>query len=196
MKGHDIILGKTWLALHNPDIDWRKNELTLKLKEPLVLKARNVDITSAEVITALQFKKAAQKTENIYLMVIRPEQLDTQTANPDPRVVSLLQEFQDVFPSDLEGLPPKRSVDHKIETLPGSTPPFRPIYPLSFVELETLRSEIDDLLKKGHIQPSKAPYGAPILFIKKKDGSLRMCIDYRALNKITIKNCYPLPRID
>lgn len=109
----------------------------------------------------------------------------------------LLQEFSDVFPEDLpKGLPVHRAVDHQIELVPDSQPPYKQIYRMSPAELEEVKSQVQELLEKGFIQPSKSPYGAPILFVPKPDGKWRMCIDYRALNKLTIKNRYPLPRID
>ena len=109
----------------------------------------------------------------------------------------LLNEFRDVFPEELPpGLPPQREVDHRIELLPGTKPPSRPTYHMSAVELTELKKQLEELLTAGFIRPSKSPFGAPILFVKKKDGTMRLCIDYRALNNITIKNAYPLPRID
>ena len=82
---------------------------------------------------------------------------------------------------------PRRDVDHQIELLPGSSPPSRPTFRLSAVELAELKKQLDELLAAGFIQPSKSPFGAPILFVKKKDGTMRMCVDYRALNNITIR---------
>ena len=109
----------------------------------------------------------------------------------------LVQEFKDVFPNELPpGLPPSRDVDHRIELIPGSQPQSRPTYRMSAKELEELKQQLDELQRAGFIQPSKSPFGAPILFVKKKDGTMRMCVDYRALNSITIKNSYPLPHID
>ena len=109
----------------------------------------------------------------------------------------LRNKFLDVFPEDLpSGLPPSREVDHKIELIPGSVPPSRPTFRMSATELAELKKQLDELFDAGFIQHSKSPYGAPILFVKKKDGSMRMCVDYRALNNITIKNSYPLPRVD
>lgn len=108
-----------------------------------------------------------------------------------------LSPFKDVFPEALpSGLPPSREVDHRIELTPGSSPPSRPTFRLSAPEMEELKKQLAELVKAGFIQPSKSPFGAPILFVKKKDGTMRMCVDYRALNNITIKNAYPLPRVD
>ena len=108
-----------------------------------------------------------------------------------------MEEFKDVFPDELpRGLPPKRSVDHRIELEPGAAPPYKGIYRMSPAELDEMRKQLDDLQSAGFIQPSKSPFGAPVLFVKKKDGSMRMCIDYRAPNRVTVKNRYPLPRLD
>ena len=108
-----------------------------------------------------------------------------------------LKPYRDVFPDELPpGLPPSREVDHRIELVPGSSPPSRPTFRLSATELAELKKQLAELTNAGFIRPSKSPFGAPILFVKKKDGTMRMCVDYRALNNITIKNSYPLPRVD
>jgi len=95
-----------------------------------------------------------------------------------------------------EDLPPRRRVDHAIEVLPRVAPPAKAPYRMSHEELKELKVQLKELFAKGYIKPNKSPYGAPVLFIHKKDGTLRMCVDYRALNKATVKNQYPLPRID
>ncbi|GAB4814481.1 hypothetical protein N2152v2_001527 [Parachlorella kessleri] len=115
----------------------------------------------------------------------------------DQFVADLRASFADVMPDDLpSGLPPEREVDHRIELEPGAKPPAPKYYRLSYEETAEAKRQIEDGLRKGFIQPSKSPFGAPILFVKKKDNSMRMCIDYRALNKVTIKNKAPLPRMD
>jgi hypothetical protein len=111
-------------------------------------------------------------------------------------VQQVLDEYKDVFEDLPPGLPPERGIGHAIPVQPGEKPPFRPMYRLSPSETQEMKTQIADLLAKGYVQPSTSPYGAPILFVGKKDGTLRMCVDYRALNKITVKNRYPLPRID
>ena len=112
-------------------------------------------------------------------------------------VEDVLKRYQDVMPEDLSNeLPPRREVDHKIEVKPGTELPSRVPYRLSQKKLEELKSQLDELLAKGYIRQSKSPYGAPVLFVDKKDGKLRLCVDYRALNKVTVKNSYPLSQID
>ncbi|CAH1449799.1 unnamed protein product [Lactuca virosa] len=104
--------------------------------------------------------------------------------------------FPDVFPEDLPGIPPERQVEFRIDLVPGATPVTKSPYRLALAKMQELSSQLNELINKGFIRPSSSPWGAPILFVKKKDGSFRMCIDYRELNKLTIKNRYPLPRID
>jgi len=109
----------------------------------------------------------------------------------------VLHDFPDLFPTELpEGVPQERHAFETILLEPNAVPPCRPMIRLPTGEREEMVRQIKELLSKGLIEPSLSPFGAPILFVKKKDGSLRMVIDYRALNKVTVKNRYPLPRID
>jgi len=120
-----------------------------------------------------------------------------QVTPPPPEAQKLLKEFADVFPDTLPNeLPPKRSIDHLIELTPGAEPPSRSPYRLSYVETNELKKQLTDLQTKRFIRPSVSPFGAPVLFVHKKEGILQLCVDYRVLNKITIKNRYPLPQID
>ena len=102
----------------------------------------------------------------------------------------------DVFPDELPGLPPHRDVDFGIELHPGISPISMTPNRMAPPELQELRVQLQELLDKGFIRPSTSPWGAPVLFAKKKDKTLRLCINYRQLNRVTIKNRYPLPRID
>ncbi|KAA3470519.1 DNA/RNA polymerases superfamily protein [Gossypium australe] len=104
--------------------------------------------------------------------------------------------YSDVFPEELSGLPPIREVEFGIDLLPGTTPISIALYKMTPTELKELKSQLQELADRGFARPSFSPWGAPVLFVKKKDGTMRMCIDYRQLNKVTIKNKYPLPRID
>ncbi|GJW45293.1 hypothetical protein Tco_0074092 [Tanacetum coccineum] len=108
----------------------------------------------------------------------------------------IVQDFPEVFPEDLPGLPPTRQVEFQIDLVPGAAPVARAPYRLAPSEMKGLSEQLKELSDKGFIRPSSSPWGAPVLFVKKKDGSFRMCIDYRELNKLTVKNRYPLPRID
>ncbi|GJS05306.1 putative reverse transcriptase domain-containing protein [Tanacetum coccineum] len=110
--------------------------------------------------------------------------------------VPTVRDFPEVFPEDLPGLPLIRQVEFQIDLVPGVAPVARAPYRLAPSEMEELSTQLQELSDKGFIRPSSSPWGAPVLFVKKKDGSFRMCIDYRELNKLTVKNRYPLPRID
>lgn len=148
------------------------------------------------MLSAVQVKDGIRKGETTYLAALIEIKPNQKVEVPDP-VVELLEEFTDVMPPELpKTLPPRRSVDHKIELEPGTKPPAQAPYRMAPAELAELRKQLEDLLEAGYIQPSKAPYGAPVLFQKKQDGSMRMCVDYRALNKVTIKNKYPVPLVE
>ena len=110
--------------------------------------------------------------------------------------IPIVCKFLDVFPEEIPELPPIREVEFTIELLPGTAPISIAPYRMAPAELGELKLQLQDLLSKGFIRPSVSPWGAPVLFVKKKDGSLRMCIDYRRLNHMTVKNKYPLSRID
>jgi Reverse transcriptase (RNA-dependent DNA polymerase) len=108
----------------------------------------------------------------------------------------MLDEFSDVFPADQPGLPPELSVAMEIELEEGAKPVAKPAFRLSPAEMDELKKQLSLLLEKGLVRPSVSPWGAPVLFAPKKDGGLRMCLDYRALNTLTLKNKCPIPRID
>lgn len=148
------------------------------------------------MLSAVQLKDGIRKGETTYLAALIEIKPNQKVEVPDP-VVELLEEFTDVMPPELpKTLPPRRTVDHKIELEPGTKPPTQAPYRMALVELAELRKQLEELLEAGYIQPSKAPYGAPVLFQKRQDGSMRMCVDYRALNKVTIKNKYPVPLVE
>jgi hypothetical protein len=175
---YDVILGMNWLRRYRPLIDW--SALTF---EPTVSQSTDVH-TSSDL-----FYSADTIKEHVQTSLLDNEDVVTDCSD-------ILREYADVFGPLPNRLPPTRDVDHHIDLEPGSVPPSRSTYRMSGSELEVLRKQLDDLLAKGYIQPSKSPYGAPILFVKKKSGELRMCVDYRALNKITIKNRSQMPRQD
>ena len=114
----------------------------------------------------------------------------------DPAIRKILDKYQDVFRELPKGLPPTKPIEHQIPIETGHAPPHRAPYRLSLDEMAELQKHLEGYISKGFIWPSASPYDAPVLFTCKKNGTLRMCIDYRALNKIAIKNRYPLPRMD
>src|SRR6185312_14618725 len=113
-----------------------------------------------------------------------------------PEEVLVVREFADVFPDELPGMPLERNVEFTIDLVPGTKPIANNAYRLAAPELAELKKQLEELQQKGFIRPIASPWGAPVLFVKKKDGSMRVCVDYRDLNAVTIKNKYPLPRID
>nr|GEW50374.1 putative reverse transcriptase domain-containing protein [Tanacetum cinerariifolium] len=110
--------------------------------------------------------------------------------------IPVVKEFLDIFPKYLPGLPTVRQVEFQIDLIPRTTPVAREPYRLAPSEMQGLSNQLQELIDQGFIRPNTSPWGAPVLFVKKKDGSFRMCIDYRELSKHTIKNRYPLPMID
>nr|GFD01296.1 putative reverse transcriptase domain, aspartic peptidase domain protein [Tanacetum cinerariifolium] len=108
----------------------------------------------------------------------------------------IVSEFPDVFPDELPGIPPIYEVEFNIELISGAEPITKAPYRMALIELKELKDQLQELLERGFIRPSVSPWGAPVVFVKKKDGSMRLCIDYRELNKITIRNRCPIPRID
>ena len=110
--------------------------------------------------------------------------------------IPVIREFPDVFPEELPGVSPEREVNLSTEVVQGTTHILRAPYCMPPTELKELKTQLKELLDKGFIRPSVSPWGAPILFFKKKDDTLLMCIDYRQINKVTVKNKYLLPRIE
>eukprot|EP00253_Pinus_taeda_P006607 PITA_06607 len=142
-------------------------------------------------ITASQLVKCIRNKCQIYTVQVGfADSVDKAATVKD---IPVVQEFADVFPEEIPGLPPRRDLDFTIELIPGAAPVSRAPYRMSVPEL---KMQLQELLEKKYIRPSISPWGAPVLFVRKKDGTLRMCIDYRQLNKLTVKNKYPLPRID
>lgn len=147
-------------------------------------------------LSALQAKKGLKRRETTYLAVLNWQEMkESSGALPKP-VKQVLADLEDVMPDELpKKLPPRREVDHQIDLVPVKKPPAHAPYRMSQPKLAELRKELKELLDAGLLQPAKSPYGAPLLLKKKQDGSLRMCVDYRALNKVTIQNNYPIPLV-
>ncbi|KAJ9524896.1 hypothetical protein QJQ45_002965 [Haematococcus lacustris] len=200
----DIILGKPWLAEINPRIDWKANIMRFRhagrqhtLRPPVKQPGTTNTSGNPLLISSAQLRTAISNKCPVFLVSITPADGNAETCHHVLDCSPIVQEYADVFPSDLpHGLPPERSVDHRIELQQAKPPPARPIYNVSNSELAELKQQIGELLDKGFIRPSTSPYASGVLLVRKKDGSFRMCIDYRPLNRLTIKNKYPLPRLD
>ena len=119
----------------------------------------------------------------------------SETPELEPKDIPIVQEFLEVF-QEVLGLPPDRKIEFAIELIPGIIPISKAPYRMAPAELAELKKQLQELLDKGLTQPSVSPWGAPVLFVRKKDGSMWLCIDYRELNRVTVKNKHPLPRID
>ena len=168
----DLILGMGWLSKHKAQLDCAAREIQLTH-------------SSEDVIIY------AARDETIRLFSLNEKgELDAISQIP------VVCEYQDVFPEELPGMPPHRPVEFVIDLEPGTEPVCKRPYKLGPKELKELKKQLDEQERLGLIRPSSSPWGCGVLFVKKKDGTDRLCVDYRPLNKKTIKNKYPLPNIN
>jgi hypothetical protein len=175
-KGIDVILGMDWLGNCKVLIDYAKK--SVKMTTP---KGKEMEFIAEPVVTAKGVANCAKMN-----------QLDASQGLEVP----VVNKFPDVFPEELPGTPPDRDIEFVIELKPGTTPIYKTPFRMTTPELAEWKEHIRELLEKGFIRPSSSPWGKPVIFVPKKDGTQRLCVDYRALNEVTIKNKYPLPRID
>ena len=171
-QGIDAILGINWLRVYGVVFDLKQRVVELLLPS-------SKDRMSLLMPSDLALPVAAHAE-----------------ASPDLASIPMVYEFPDVFTEDLPGLPLDRDVEFSIELEPSTAPISRRLYRMAPKELAKMKKQLEELLEKGFIRPSSSPWGCPAIFVKKKDDTLRMCMDYRPLNEVTIKNKYPLPRID
>ncbi|GBG85009.1 hypothetical protein CBR_g39473 [Chara braunii] len=198
----DTILGMSWLQSKDHPVNFyrcivhirdRRGELVL-CTVPLPHPSIGCHVVSAASILQSIRRNDIEEMGICFLHALPPgDQPKTDTS--DPRIIELLHSYEDVFQAPA-GVVPDRPIHHGITLEDGAVPPRGCIYRMSEEELQVLRAQLDDLLAKGWIRPSCSPYGAPVLFVRKKNKDLRLCIDYRKLNAQTIKNVGPLPRID
>ncbi|KAH0709366.1 hypothetical protein KY284_010793 [Solanum tuberosum] len=193
MVDFGVILGMTWLSPNFAILDCNSKTVTLAKPgiDPLVWEGDYIP-TPVCIILFLRAKRLVSKGCLAFLAHLR----DDTSKVPSIESISIVREFAVVFPADLPGMPPDRDIDFCIDLEPGTRPIFVPPYRLASAELRELKDQLQELLGKGFIRPSASPWGTPVLFVKKKYGSFWMCIDYRQLTKVTIKNKYPIPCID
>ncbi|KAA3487309.1 DNA/RNA polymerases superfamily protein [Gossypium australe] len=174
----DIILGMDWLALHDDVVNCKRKTIDLKCLNNEIVRVESNDSNRLPAVISFAYV------------------IDSKEYEKKVESVPVVCEFSDVFPEELLGLAPIREVEFGIDLLPGTKPILIAPYRMAPTELKELKSQLQELTDRGFARPSFSPWGAPVLFVKNKDGTMRMCIDYRQLNKVTIKNKYLLPRID
>jgi hypothetical protein len=172
----DVILCMDWLSKRKVLIDCAKKSVKLT-----TLDGKELDFVTKPVVTA---KGVANRA--------KVNQLGASQGSEVP----VVNEFPDVFLEELPGMPPDRDIEFVIELKPSTAPIYKTPFRMTTPELAELKEHIKELLEKGFIHPSSSPWGAPVIFVPKKDGTQRLCVDYRALNEVTVKKKYPLPRID
>ncbi|GKB94054.1 putative nucleotidyltransferase, ribonuclease H [Tanacetum coccineum] len=188
----DVIIGMDWLVKHDAVIVCGEKVVRIPHGNKMLIFESDKGVSRLKVISCIKAYKYIERGCHLFLAHV------TEKKSKEKRLkdVPVIHDFPEVFPKDLPGLTPPRQVEFRIDLVPGAAPVARAPYRLAPSEMKELSVQLQELLEKGFIRPSSSPWGAPVLFVKKKDGSFRMCIDYRELNKLTIKNRYPLPRID
>ncbi|GKC40174.1 putative reverse transcriptase domain-containing protein [Tanacetum coccineum] len=169
----DVIIGIDWLSYHRDVIDCYE-------------KIVHIPLPSGEILE-VQGERPKKDPGSLACIKADEKKLDD---------IQVVRDFPEVFPDDLSGLPPVREIEFRVDLIPGALLVVKSPYQLAPLEMSKLSNQPKELQEKGFIQPSHSPWGAPMVFVKKKDGAMRMCINYRELNKLTIKNRYPLPRIN
>ncbi|WRX12726.1 Reverse transcriptase/retrotransposon-derived protein [Theobroma cacao] len=184
---------RSYLTAHQANADCFMKEVVLQnSKGAKIVFAGKHQVLPSCVISTIKALKLLQKGYPAYLAHV----IDTSKKEPKLKDVPIVSEFPDVFPDELPGLPPERELEFPIDLLSGTIPISISPYRMASAELKELKVQLQDLVDKDFIRPSTFSWGAPVIFVKKKDGTLRLCIDYRQLNRVTIKNKYPLPWID
>ncbi|GJS24763.1 putative reverse transcriptase domain-containing protein [Tanacetum coccineum] len=188
----DVVIGMDWLVDQDAVIVCGKKVVHIPVKNKTLVVEGDRGTSRLKIISCIKASKYIERGHQLFVAHVTEKEPKEKHLEDVP----VIRDFYEVFPDDLPGLPPPRQVEFKIELVPGAAPVARAPYRLAPSEMKELANQLQELSEKGFIRPSSSPWGAPVLFVKKKDGSFRMCIDYRELNKLTVKNRYPLPRID
>ncbi|GJR22013.1 putative reverse transcriptase domain-containing protein [Tanacetum coccineum] len=200
MGSFDVIIGMDWLSKYHAVIVCDEKLVRVPFGNEILTfhgdGSNNGHESRLNIISCTKTQKYLLKGCPIFLAHVTTKKAEDKSKEKRLEDVPIVQDFPEVFPEDLPGIPPTRQVEFQIDLIPGAAPVARAPYRLAPSEMKELSDQLKELSDKGFIRPSSSPWGAPVLFVKKKDGSFRMCIDYRELNKLTVKNRYPLPRID
>nr|GEY66648.1 putative reverse transcriptase domain-containing protein [Tanacetum cinerariifolium] len=194
----DVIIGMDWLVKYNALIICDDKVIRIPYRdEVLIIRGDNFNGGSKlNIISCTRTQKYIQKGCQVYLAQVTSKKAEDKSEEKRLEDVPIVWKFLEVFPEDLLGLPPNRQVEFQIDLVPGAAPVARAPYRLAPVEMQELSTQLQELSDIGFIRPSSSTWGASVLFVKKKDGSFRMCIDYLEINKLTVKNRYPLSTID
>ncbi|GKE48169.1 putative reverse transcriptase domain-containing protein, partial [Tanacetum coccineum] len=190
----DVIIGMDWLAKNHAVIVYDEKIVRIPYGNEILIvqgdKSDKEKKSTLSIISCVKAQKYMEKGCQLFLAQVTVKENKDESKEKRLEDVPTVRDFPEVFPEDLPGLPPIRQVEFQIDLVPGAA------YRLAPSEMEELSTQLQELSGKGFIRPSSSPWGTPVLFVKKKDNSFRMCIDYRELNKLTVKNRYPLPRIN
>ncbi|GJT61888.1 putative nucleotidyltransferase, ribonuclease H [Tanacetum coccineum] len=188
----DIVNDMDWLSKYHARIICDEKVVHILINGETLIIRGDQSKTRLNLISCIKTKRYISRGCQVFVIQVMEKKSDEKRLEDIP----VVREFPKVFPEDLPGLPLVRQVEFQIDLIPGATPVARAPYRLAPSKMQELSNQLQELADRGFIRPSTSPWGAPVLFVKKKDGSFRMCIDYRELNKLTVKNRYPLPRID
>ncbi|KAA3466329.1 DNA/RNA polymerases superfamily protein [Gossypium australe] len=189
----DIILGMDWLTTHDVTVNYGKKYIEIRCENGDTLRVESDEQDGSPVmISHMSAQRYIRKGYEAYLTFV----MNAKETELKIESVPIVCEYPDVFPEELPGLPQVREVEFGIELAPGTIPISIAPYRMAPTELKELKAQLQEMTDKGFDKSSYYLWGAPVLFVKKKDGSMKLCIDYRQLNKVTVKNKYPLPRID
>ncbi|GKE81401.1 putative reverse transcriptase domain-containing protein [Tanacetum coccineum] len=188
----DVIIGMDWLVKQDAVIVYGEKVVRIPYGNKMLIVKSDKGVSRLKVISCIKACKYVERGCHLFLAHV------TEKTSKEKRLEDLpvICDFPEVFPEELPGLLPPRQVEFQIDLVPRAAPVARAPYRLAPSNMRELSIQLQELLEKGFIRLSSSPWGEPVLFVKKKDGSFRMCVDYGELNKLTVKNCYPLPRIN
>ncbi|GJU83154.1 putative reverse transcriptase domain-containing protein [Tanacetum coccineum] len=192
LDSFDVFIGMDWFSKHHARIIYDEKVIHIPINGETLIIRGDQSKPQQSLISCIKSERYISRGCQVFVIQVMEKRSDEKILEDIP----VVREFPEVFPKDLPGLPSVRQVEIQINLIPGTTPVARAPYRLAPSKMQELSNQLQELSDRGFIRPSTSPWGAPVLFVKKKDTSFRMCIDYQELNKLNVKNRYPLPRID